>query len=481
MPLQIRVLAPKRDKCRRKHLVEKILWAPSWDKRVPTTWAPSDPIKYRESLAAIKPTSLEDLTNQVRTVTKQHTAKKQHKDQEHKDLLQGLRQAKDTLTRRAYQICLRHFLTARKREREESQLTACASGKDWTFARPQRLPKALHLPRALNGEQDRSQWGKLLQTHLEELYGADSAEKEATWLEVTKIHKAAFPPTERQPELVCDAEDIKGLFQELAHRKVGGLDGLPSQVWKAQPPSFHEVLAKEFTIPANSRDFRPVQRPQEWSYSLTTLLAKKPWPTELSQFRPISLMPHLQKLYTKWLYSRARPFIEEYLPVEQHGFRRGRQCAEILHAIARLREHTAEWRETFVLMKLDIAKAFDKVRRSALLRAMRDTGIPPRIVWALSREVLQSAMIPSLYAITTEAPIETHRGVRQGAPESGPVFCVCLAAALRQTLQKWRDLNYGHAVGPFRDLSAMLGFADDTLLLAKSPWDRECLRMSKRH
>ena len=233
------------------------------------------------------------------------------------------------------------------------------------------------------------------------------------------------------------------------------------------------MLAKEFGILANSRDFRPVQRPQEWSYSLTTLLAKKPWPTELSQFRPISLMPHLQKLYTKWLYSRARPFIEEYLPVEQHGFRRGRQCAEILHAFARLREHTAEWRETFVLMKLDIAKAFDKVRRSALLRAMRDTGIPPRIVWALSREMLQSFTIPSLYAITTEAPIETHRGVRQGAPDSGPVFCVCLAAALRQTLQKLRDLNYGHAIGPFRDLSAMLGFADDTLLLAKSPWEAQ--------
>ena len=184
-------------------------------------------------------------------------------------------------------------------------------------------------------------------------------------------------------------------------------------------------------------------------------------------------MPHLQKLYTKWLYCRARPFIEEFLPVEQHGFRKGRQCAEILHAISRLREHTAEWRETFVLMKLDIAKAFDKVRRSALLCAMRSSGIPPRIVWALSREVLQSFMIPSLYAITTEAPIETHRGVRQGAPESGPMFCVCLAAALRQTLQKWRDNNFGHGVGPFRDRSAMLGFADDTLLLAKSPWEAQ--------
>ena len=119
-------------------------------------------------------------------------------------------------------------------------------------------------------------------------------------------------------------------------------------------------------------------------------------------------------------------------------------------------------RQGFVQMKLDISKAFDQVRRSKILSALQATGLPPRIIWSLAREMLQCYMIPSLYAITTPAPIETQAGVRQGAPESGPIFCVCLAAVLREVVQEWQAKGFGHSVGPFGDLSTMVGFAEDT-------------------
>ena len=111
MPLQLRALAPKRDKLRRRRLMEHVIWAPTWDKRVPTTWAPADPKAFCQKLESLQPRNLTELTEQVREVTKQQTARKPQRTQEHRELLLGLRQAPDTITRRAYQICLRKFLS----------------------------------------------------------------------------------------------------------------------------------------------------------------------------------------------------------------------------------------------------------------------------------------------------------------------------------------------------------------------------------
>ena len=199
------------------------------------------------------------------------------------------------------------------------------------------------------------------------------------------------------------------------------------------------------------------------------LLPKVSNPGSVTQFRPISLMDQLQKLYTKWLYRLALPFIQDYLGPEQHGFRPGRQAAEILQVCNSLREQHQEWRMGFVLVKLDVARAFDKVFRSKIVKAMTAARIPYRVIWALCRELFQAEVTPEIYGMGAQEAILTERGVKQGAPDSGAVFCLTLEYILRPVKAKWKRLQCGHIIGPEKRQSTHLMFADDLNLVAKNP------------
>ena len=123
-----------------------------------------------------------------------------------------------------------------------------------------------------------------------------------------------------------------------------------------------EKLGERMASPARSYGrspnpiMTPLTSPDHWQTAIVTLLAKRPQADKLEDFRPISLIPQLQKLYSKWLYSLFLPAALQKIPSTQHGFRPHRQCAEVHHIFGRLREIGQEWRHKYVAMKVDVEK-----------------------------------------------------------------------------------------------------------------------------
>ena len=131
-PLWIRLLAPKRDRRCRKRLMEGVLksFGPN---HLPSAWEPDDKRAFDKSLAEVVPESLEHLASSAVNIAKQHTKPSYKADPERHMLLQGLRNAPDPITRKAYQIRLRKHGQDMKRQREAEQLQKWCTGKSWTL------------------------------------------------------------------------------------------------------------------------------------------------------------------------------------------------------------------------------------------------------------------------------------------------------------------------------------------------------------
>ena len=464
--IQATVLAPKRDRRQRKHLMENILAQNVQSHKLPANWKPHNPQAFQTELATITPTSLQGLTQACYDTARRHSQPWNAPKTARTALFKGLRAAQDPLTRRAYQICLKAQIRLEKQEQTETQLNKWASGSSWTFSKPHRLPGPLRVPAQINDDPNRAHWSTHLQEHFEQLYTATGHEREAVWSHLAAIHSAAFQP--HQTPLKCYAQDIHDIIRNLAPGKAGGLDKIPSQVAKALAHDHRRFLAEEFQKLANSEAHKPASRPDTWNVAQVVMLAKKKGATQLGDHRPISLLPQIQKIYSRWLPSQIAEHADRKIPPTQHGFRSRRQCSEIHHILGRLREEGQEWRASFVVIKLDISKAFDNFFRSAIFKALRTIDCHPRAAWAVARELIGTALHPSLFGICTDRPVPTTRGVRQGAPDSGVLFCLAVSVALQPVLEKWAKLGYGLRVGRAGELTNYLSFADDTLLIAST-------------
>ena len=301
---------------------------------------------------------------------------------------------------------------------------AWARGDNWDFSRQTKIPNRLKYPSTLNDNPDRGQWGHELGRYLQQLYSASPQEAEDISEALARILAAAI---RRQDDpLVCAPNELRDLLRELPPNKAAGPDGIPSQLLKAINIQQVVDLATLFTTLANDLDYRPISRPQDWSNTLAMLLPKEHGAQSLDRHRAISLMSQVQKLYSKWLLAQMTPTIDPLISEHQAGFRRQRQASEILQVISKLIELSLEWQHPLTIVRLDMRKAFDRVKQSTILETLESTQLPPKIVFNAARELVGGYMFPTVYGCTPEVPIPLQQGTKQGAPESGLYFVATL-------------------------------------------------------
>ena len=61
------------------------------------------------------------------------------------------------------------------------------------------------------------------------------------------------------------------------------------------------------------------------------------------------------------------------------------------------------------------------------------------------------------------------KGVKQGAPESGPLFNLTLSVQVAPLQESWAKRGLGLRLDHTQKLTSLL-FADDVILLAANPW-----------
>jgi hypothetical protein len=201
------------------------------------------------------------------------------------------------------------------------------------------------------------------------------------------------------------------------------------------------------------------------------LIPKVNSPSNLADYRPISLCNVLYKLISKVLANRLKLILPQIISPEQSAFVSGRLISDnVLVAFETL--HTMATRvsgkEGYMALKLDMSKAYDRMEWDFLEAMLRKLGFADpwvNLLMKCVRTVTYSILING----RPYGRIVPSRGLRQGDPLSPYLFILCAEALSSLIRSSERDGGIiGVPISRGGTRIHHLFFADDSLLFCKA-------------
>ena len=182
------------------------------------------------------------------------------------------------------------------------------------------------------------------------------------------------PPVEPDgpATLDCTSGEIRMTINMTRSNVASGPDGISSRMLKGCSGSICEPLAEIFNCSLSSDKL-----PQDWKLSAVTPIFKAGDPTEVCNYRPISLLSVTSKLLERIVHNALLDHVLKngYLSPKQFGFRPGSSTQEAVLAATKDWFEALERRESVACVFLDMAKAFDSLPHSLVLGSLANVGV----------------------------------------------------------------------------------------------------------
>ena len=195
-------------------------------------------------------------------------------------------------------------------------------------------------------------------------------------MDTTTENENTIPLHDRNEEVLITEDEVAQAIKRMSTGKAAGEDGLPMELIKAAGRTATQALVKLFNSAFTSETI-----PDDWGRGVICPIFKKGDKTVCSNYRGITLLSHVGKIYTRIIEMRLRGYVESKLGESQYGFRPGRSTTDLIFALKMCLEKSWEWNiEKFILF-MDLEKAFDRIRRQNLWNILGDRyyGIPTKL------------------------------------------------------------------------------------------------------
>ena len=222
--------------------------------------------------------------------------------------------------------------------------------------------------------------------------------------------------------------EVETAINNLKNNKSPGLDNIHAEYLKAGGYPLISALLVLFNRILTTKDI-----PQPFKEALIIVIYKKKCRLECENYRPISLLSHIYKLFISIIAARVKSDLYTSLPETQAAYRPGRGTIDQIFALEQIIEKSIEFNNPVYIAFIDFTKAFDSIKLSCLWDLLEKTSINKRYInlLKLSYENSTAAIKTD---IGTSEPIKILKGVKQGDILSSILFCLVIAAVLSKQM-----------------------------------------------
>ena len=259
-------------------------------------------------------------------------------------------------------------------------------------------------------------------------------------------------------------DEVELAMAKLSSRKAPGIDEIPGDLLKLVGGQLTPFLTNLF-----NKLFEKQYFPQSWTQSIIIPLYKAGDKLDPQNYRGISLLSTVSKLFMSILTNRLRFWAEEEnkFGFEQAAFRSDHSTIDhifTLNAIA-VKNVYGGGRGKLYAAFVDYEKAFDSVNRSCLWSVLTELGISTKFLNMLKAVYAEVCARVRWNGILTD-PFDCPVGVKQGSVESPIIFCLYISYIADYVRTHGK---HGVQFLPGKSEIFALLFADDIVLLSTTP------------
>jgi endonuclease/exonuclease/phosphatase family metal-dependent hydrolase len=370
-----------------------------------------------------------------------------------KDMLRKRREMKQNATKYGNIEYTELCKTVRKKMREEI--------RNYNV---QVVQKALTDNRGLKAASLKVKQGKSLMVAIRNKDGSITTDRDKIVERCAEFYKELYSSTRDRPRIQTSNDntiqevlstEVCHAIKQMKNNKAPGPDGMVIDIIKEGGHELFQHIARLFTNCLSTRKI-----PEDWNNAIIILLHKKGDIKDINNYRPISLLSHMSKLFTKVIKNRIEKQLDLNQPREQAGFRSGYSTTDHLQVITQLVQKANEYELPLCLAFVDYEKAFDSVEHIGIIDALKEHQVD-RIYLETLANIYNSGT--SIIRLDKESSkFEIQRGVRQGDTISPKLF----NAGLEQVFRRLSWDNKGILINGER--LNHLRFADDIVLISNS-------------